>query len=74
MKPLTLDPHQVMMRVMNNSSELRRSYLEKERQAIMNDTTFRDALATFSMNGQASDGGSVSGGITGASTPYGSEK
>ena len=74
MKPFMLDPHQVMMRVLNNSSALRRSYLEKERQAIMNDTSFRDTLEAFSVKGQALDAGNGSAELPRTSAGYGSEK
>jgi len=48
--------HEILMRVMRNSSELRQYYLEKERQAIKNDTSFRDALQAFADSGKSTDG------------------
>jgi len=48
--------HEVLMRVVSNSSELRQYYLEKERQAIKNDTSFRNALQAFVNSGKSTDG------------------
>ena len=44
--------HESLMRVMRNSSELRQYHLEQEKQAMLNDTSFRDTLQVFVENGQ----------------------
>jgi len=51
--------HQSLMRMMRNSSELRQYHLEKERQAIKNDTSFRDALQAVTDGGKSTDGFAV---------------
>ncbi|MCL2203471.1 MAG: hypothetical protein FWB88_05995 [Defluviitaleaceae bacterium] len=49
-------PHESLMRMVRNSSELRQYYLEKERQAIKNDTSFKDALQAFADSEKSTDG------------------
>jgi hypothetical protein len=48
--------HGVKMRVLRKSSELRQYHLEKERQAIKNDTSFKDTLQAFADSGKSTDG------------------
>jgi len=42
--------HESTMRMMRNSSELRQYYLEKERQAMLECASFKDALQAFAEN------------------------
>ena len=49
-----------VMRMMRKSSELRRYYLEKERQAIYECTSFKDTLQAFAQNRKSADEGIVS--------------
>jgi|GEM_PF-5212807 len=44
--------HGVIMRVARKSSETRQYHLEKERQAIKSDTSFKDALQAFADSGR----------------------
>lgn len=48
--------HESLMRMMRNSSELRQYHLEKERQAIKNDASFRDTLQAFTDSGKSTNG------------------
>ena len=53
-----------VMRMMRKSSELRRYYLEKERQAMYACTSFKDTLQAFAENGKSTVEGIASDGIT----------
>ena len=57
--------HEVMMRVMRNSSNLRRQHLEKERQAMLKCTSFKDALQAFDENGKSTDIGTDAENLSG---------
>ncbi|MCL2216366.1 MAG: hypothetical protein FWB91_05015 [Defluviitaleaceae bacterium] len=45
--------HASLMRMMRNSSETRRAHLQEERQAMLQNTSFQDALQAFAEGGQS---------------------
>jgi hypothetical protein len=44
--------HDALMRVIRNSSELARYYIEKDKLKIAESTEFRDIIAAFKQNGE----------------------